>query len=92
MKRPEEEKKKGRGKKTYYKKRMIKRLVCVLIYIDTGNSSPAIKHINAAVYDRSSGIGPHILSNDATCHLSILHLTFMLHTFHDESHFKNIIS
>lgn len=35
---------------------------------------------------------PTAFSNEATCHLSILHLPFMLHTFRDDSHFKNIIS
>ena len=38
------------------------------------------------------GSAPTSFSNDATCHLSILHLPFMLHTFQDDSHLKGIIS
>lgn len=38
------------------------------------------------------GSAPTSFSNDATCHLSLSHLPFMLHTFRDDSHFKNIIS
>lgn len=34
------------------------------------------------------GSAPTSFSNDATCHLSTLHLSFMFHTFHDDSYLK----
>lgn len=34
------------------------------------------------------GSAPTSFSNDATCHLSILHSSFMFHTFHDDSDLK----
>lgn len=44
------------------------------LFIDTGYSNPVIKQINAAAYDHSSEISPHILFK--RCHLSFKYFAF----------------